>query len=117
MPDRIASIPSPQINRSIAPAALPDSGAEKGLNPPQATANGNLEKNAPGLTSTQSSSPAGRHNKEEAEEVLQYHYLTFGTSLPPPTGISSPTSPGQQAAPEQPDLRPFISPFTWRNSR
>ncbi|KAL2379139.1 hypothetical protein RJ035_007222, partial [Blastomyces gilchristii] len=93
MPDRIASIPSPQINRSIAPAALPDSGAEKGLNPPQATANGNLEKNAPGLTSTQSSSPAGRHNKEEAEEVLQYHYLTFGTSLPPPTGISSPTSP------------------------
>ncbi|KLJ07890.1 hypothetical protein EMPG_16638 [Blastomyces silverae] len=98
MPDRIASILSPQIDGHIALEALPDSGAEKGLNAPQPAVNGNLEKNATALNSKQSSSPAGRHhNTEAAEEVLQYHYLTFDTPLPPPTGISSPASPGQQA--------------------
>ncbi|PGH10297.1 hypothetical protein GX51_00054 [Blastomyces parvus] len=115
MPDRIASTLPPQIDGHIAPTALPDSGAEKGLNAPHTTGNENREKSAVAPNSTQSVSLAGRHNKEEAEEV-HYHYLTFDTPLPQPTGISSP-NPGQQVAPEQPDLRPYISPFTWRNSR
>ena len=49
------------------------------------------------------------------DEPLTYHYLTFETELPPPTSLG-PCRDGS-AAPEPPDLRNYISPFTWSESR
>ncbi len=45
------------------------------------------------------------------EVPIIYHYLTFETELPSPTSLG----PGQNGltAPEQPDLRNYVSPFTW----
>lgn len=44
-----------------------------------------------------------------------YRYLTFETELPSPTSLG----PAQNglAVPEQPDLRNYVSPFTWSPSR
>ncbi|PGH11349.1 hypothetical protein AJ80_07139 [Polytolypa hystricis UAMH7299] len=47
----------------------------------------------------------------DAEEI-QYPYLTFETVLPAYTPHPSPEST-QAPFPEQPDLRPYISPFLW----
>ena len=49
------------------------------------------------------------------DEPLTYHYLTFETELPPPTSLG-PCRDGS-AAPEPPDLRNYVSPFTWSESR
>lgn len=66
-------------------------------------------------------------NKKAREEELSisspqcgdvpivYHYLTFETELPSPTSLG-PAENGS-IAPEQPDLRNFVSPFTWPTSR
>jgi hypothetical protein len=51
----------------------------------------------------------------ESEEVV-YHYLTFGTDLPPPTTIF-PTSDDQDPPPEAPNLAKYQSPFEWSNKR
>lgn len=50
-----------------------------------------------------------------ADTPIAYHYLTFDTELPPPTD-SGLTKDGS-AAPEPPDLRNYVSPFTWSESR
>ena len=51
------------------------------------------------------------------EEVpIVYHYLTFETELPPPSTLIQPGSDGR-SAPEPPDLRNYVSPFTWSESR
>ncbi|EEH07080.1 conserved hypothetical protein [Histoplasma capsulatum G186AR] len=115
MSDRLArTLPAGIDGHITAPEALPESDAEQSLKEPQETENRNLEKKDDIANSTQSSSSsAGRCN---GKEEFQYHYLTFDTPLPPPTGISVPR-PGQPRAPEQPDLQPYISPFTWRKSR
>ncbi|KAG5298390.1 MFS multidrug transporter [Histoplasma ohiense] len=116
MSDRLArTLPAGIDGHITAPEALPESDAEQSLKEPQETENRNLEKKDDIANSTQSSSAAaaGRCN---GKEEFQYHYLTFDTPLPPPTGIAVPR-PGQPRAPEQPDLRPYISPFTWRKSR
>ena len=44
-----------------------------------------------------------------------YRYLTFETELPSPTSLG-PAQDGSPA-PEQPDLRNYVSPFTWSKSR
>ena len=44
-----------------------------------------------------------------------YRYLTFETELPSPTSIG-PTQDGSPM-PEQPDLKNYVSPFTWSESR
>ena len=44
-----------------------------------------------------------------------YRYLTFETELPSPTSIG-PTQDGSPT-PEQPDLKNYVSPFTWSKSR
>lgn len=43
------------------------------------------------------------------------HYLTFETELPLPTSLG-PTHDGSPA-PEHPNLRDYVSPFTWSESR
>jgi hypothetical protein len=43
-----------------------------------------------------------------------YHYLTFETPLPLPSRSSDPSAP---PAPPQPDLKKYISPFEWPESR
>ena len=48
--------------------------------------------------------------------LIIYHYLTFETPLPHPSNqLSSSTSAAP--APPQPDLKKFISPFEWPESR
>ena len=49
------------------------------------------------------------------EMPIVYHYLTFETDLPPPTRLG-PTQ-HNSPAPEPPDLRNYVSPFTWSESR
>ena len=49
------------------------------------------------------------------EIPIIYRYLTFETELPSPTSLG-PTQNGL-AAPEQPDLKDCVSPFTWSTSR
>jgi len=50
-----------------------------------------------------------------ANEPIVYHYLTFETELPPLTSLG-PAQDGSPA-PEAPDLRNCVSPFTWPESR
>lgn len=50
------------------------------------------------------------------EEVpIVYHYLTFETELPSPTNLGP--AQNDSAVPEPPDLRNYVSPFTWSTSR
>lgn len=52
----------------------------------------------------------------QLEEVpIIYHYLTFETELPAPTSLG-PAQNGS-AAPQQPDLKNYVSPFTWSTPR
>lgn len=44
-----------------------------------------------------------------------YHYLTFETELPSPTSLGP--AQDDSPAPKQPDLRNYVSPFTWSKSR
>ena len=46
---------------------------------------------------------------------IVYRYLTFETELPPPTSLGP--AQDNSAVPEPPDLRNYISPFTWSTSR
>ncbi|KAA6407563.1 MAG: MFS general substrate transporter [Lasallia pustulata] len=50
------------------------------------------------------------------ESPIIYHYLTFETELPSPSTLSS-SDPNAPPAPEPPDLRDHVSPFTWSESR
>lgn len=50
-----------------------------------------------------------------ADTPIVYHYLTFETELPAPTSLG-PIQDGS-AAPEPPDLRNYVSPFTWSEPR
>lgn len=50
------------------------------------------------------------------ESPIVYHYLTFDTELPAPSTLSLPNS-NASPAPEPPDLRNYVSPFTWSESR
>ncbi|KAG0645664.1 Major facilitator superfamily multidrug transporter mdrA [Hyphodiscus hymeniophilus] len=47
---------------------------------------------------------------------ISYHYLTFDTTLPHPSR-QFPSDSSEQAAPPQPDLKKFTSPFLWSKSR
>lgn len=51
-----------------------------------------------------------------ADLPMIYHYLTFETELPSPTSLQSENGDAVQA-PESPDLRNLISPFTWSDTR
>ena len=50
------------------------------------------------------------------ESPIVYHYLEFETELPSPTSLQPPGS-NVSPPPEPPDLRNFVSPFTWSESR
>lgn len=50
------------------------------------------------------------------QEPITYHYLTFETTLPLASQLSS-TRPDGLPAPELPDLTHYVSPFTWPASR
>ncbi|OJD12917.1 hypothetical protein AJ78_06562 [Emergomyces pasteurianus Ep9510] len=112
MLDKIAIVPPTQIDGHVAPLTPPESGAEKGMTQPKVSINQNLERNENALLESKESSPAEQHIEGE----IHYHFLTFETPLPSPTCIST-RRPSQQTAPEQPELRSYVSPFTWRNSR
>ena len=49
------------------------------------------------------------------DEPIVYHYLTFETELPSPNSLGSCRMTA--AAPAPPDLRKYVSPFTWSKSR
>lgn len=53
---------------------------------------------------------------QQHEVPIVYHYLAFETELPFPSTL---TVPGKDdtLAPEPPDLRNYVSPFTWSESR
>ena len=50
------------------------------------------------------------------ESPIVYHYLTFETELPSPSTLSL-SNPNASPAPGPPDLRNYVSPFTWSESR
>ncbi|KAK2798015.1 hypothetical protein FQN51_007940 [Onygenales sp. PD_10] len=117
MPDATTPGQAPQQN---APAIGLSSGSEKEMSGgeippsnPQQQLNDSalaLEKPEKNTNYTHKPPSVDRHGD------IQYHYLTFDTALPSPTGISTPR-PDQQPVPECPDLRPYISPFTWGSGR
>ncbi|EEH41654.2 hypothetical protein PAAG_03217 [Paracoccidioides lutzii Pb01] len=119
MPDRIANSPKAQA-RAQDEIAIPNSEAEKELREPS------VHLQQPRRTAVTSQSGKCAEDtinaeqprpEEQLEDEIQYHYLTFDTLLPSPTGISIPR-PNQQPPPDPPDLRPYISsPYTWRRSR
>lgn len=51
----------------------------------------------------------------DSSTPITYHYLTFETSLPLPSNSNSNTP--SNAAPAQPNLTKYTSPFDWSNSR
>lgn len=54
--------------------------------------------------------------KAETNDIpIVYHYLIFETGLPSPTYLG-PTRDGS-SPPEPPDLRNYVSPFTWSSPR
>ncbi|CAF9906830.1 MAG: hypothetical protein ALECFALPRED_002665 [Alectoria fallacina] len=68
----------------------------------------NIDKGAEGVFLFNSSPQLG-------DIPIIYRYLTFETELPPPTSLGP--APNGSAAPEQPDLKNYVSPFTWSKSR
>ncbi|KAL8825577.1 MAG: hypothetical protein Q9191_004323 [Dirinaria sp. TL-2023a] len=52
----------------------------------------------------------------EAGAPIVYHYLTFDTELPSPSSLHS-ADFGSPSPPEPPDLRNYVSPFTWAEAR
>lgn len=50
------------------------------------------------------------------DSPIVYHYLTFETEIPSPSTLSS-SNPNASPTPEPPDLRNYVSPFTWSESR
>ncbi|KAF2709802.1 MFS general substrate transporter [Pleomassaria siparia CBS 279.74] len=54
----------------------------------------------------------GEDEEEGRMGEIVYHYLTFATELPLPTTIY-PSSEGQEAPPQPPNLAKFMSPFDW----
>ena len=57
------------------------------------------------------------HNATTQDDTpIIYHYLSFETELPPPTILAS-SDPNAVPPPEPPDLRNYVSPFTWSVSR
>ena len=56
-----------------------------------------------------------RQSQVDSLTPIVYHYLAFETDLPSPTSIG-PTRHGSPL-PEPPDLRNYVSPFTWSESR
>lgn len=52
----------------------------------------------------------------QGEIPIVYHYLTFETDLPVPLNLMPPGQDATSAA-EPPDLRNYVSPFTWSESR
>jgi multidrug resistance protein len=60
----------------------------------------------------------GAFSSDDAPDALPpivYHYLTFQTSLPVPS--RSPSTNIEGPHPPQPDLKKYMSPFEWPNSR
>ncbi|KAL2861739.1 major facilitator superfamily domain-containing protein [Aspergillus pseudodeflectus] len=57
--------------------------------------------------------PPGNYISQSSIDEL---YLTFGTPIPQPVGLSSP-QPGQPAPPPCPDLSEYASPFLWSEPR
>ncbi|KAF2641644.1 MFS general substrate transporter [Massarina eburnea CBS 473.64] len=53
--------------------------------------------------------------EQEVGEIVEL-YLTEATRLPHPTSIT-PSKEGQEAPPEQPDLKEYTSPFEWPKRR
>ena len=49
------------------------------------------------------------------EPPIIYRYLTFETELPSPTSLGP--AQNDSVVPEPPDLRNYVSPFTWSSSR
>lgn len=49
------------------------------------------------------------------DEPIVYHYLTFETELPSPISLGACQDPS--AVPAPPDLRQYVSPFTWSKNR
>ena len=49
------------------------------------------------------------------ETPIIYRYLTFETELPSPTSLGP--AQNDSVVPEPPDLRNYVSPFTWSSSR
>ncbi len=49
------------------------------------------------------------------DEPIVYHYLTFETDLPSPITLGA--CRDTSAAPAPPDLRNYVSPFTWSRNR
>ncbi|EEH46998.2 uncharacterized protein PADG_03096 [Paracoccidioides brasiliensis Pb18] len=119
MPHRIANS-SKARTRAQDERAVPNSEAEKELREPSV----HLQQPQSTAVTSQSGKCAEDTIKaeqprpvEQLEDEIQYHYLTFDTLLPSPTGISIPRS-NKQPPPNPPDLRPYISsPYTWQRSR
>ncbi|PGH12497.1 hypothetical protein AJ79_04241 [Helicocarpus griseus UAMH5409] len=120
MPNRIAVSGSAQTYGQVAAAA-----SETGVNKEFTELGDNAHSQKP-----QETAAASTHEKDDNDAFnsgqpstvedqggeIHYHYLNFDTPLPSPTGISV-SQPDQRPVPEAPDLRPYISPFTWRKSR
>ncbi|KAL8868719.1 MAG: hypothetical protein Q9174_004803 [Haloplaca sp. 1 TL-2023] len=51
------------------------------------------------------------------ETPIVFHYLTFDTELPPPSLRSRASHVSEDLGPPPPDLRSYVSPFTWSESR
>ena len=83
------------------------------------TNNPGLLVDSPGkIVSDTEKSPAGARKQTSSAESLPivHQYLTFETELPFPSTLLS-ESPNAPIAPEPPDLRNHVSPFTWSESR
>ena len=81
-----------------------------------------ISHNSPGLTGIVTRMDEKVRREESSSFSPQvdsvpiiYRYLTFETELPSPTSLG-PTQNGSPT-PEQPDLKNYISPFTWSKSR
>lgn len=57
--------------------------------------------------------------KLDSNTTIAYHYLTFETPLPVPSITYNASDDGEAhpTPPEQPDMRKYISPYLWSESR
>ncbi len=94
---------------------LPQEALQSSLTNEDAAINASHESGIAEAEEKDEQNPAGGSPSTLNDIPIVYHYLVFETELPSPTSLG-PTRDGSPL-PEPPDLRNYISPFTWSESQ
>ncbi|MCJ1406787.1 hypothetical protein MMC19_000856 [Ptychographa xylographoides] len=107
---------SPEIKLSATSSRIINAKSDPEIQCLNARATGKIKENINITTLDGNEKRKARNSSVREDDPIIYHYLTFETELPTPSYLTSP-NPDAPPAPEAPDLRNYVSPFTWSESR